>query len=213
MSRYCHNIYCRPSIVCQGIVCQTIIKTMCSMSRLESRSRTRFMLMSKSRPWSLIHINYLLFPGVLIGHLVTSILLPPAQIRTHRVRLKSNQDSHSGSQIPIFAGVMTAGKYLNTRGCSSWRSWGADLGMHCSCFSTKLAYILCNFDNFLVKRGGEVRFFVGTSDTGFPPNACNLPIVVLPGVGDEEYPPQRKSFGMFRWMEQNYGNRLVNLFL
>lgn len=71
----------------------------------------------------------MLLLGVLVGHLVMSFLIPLSQVRTHRVRLKSNQELNLGPRIPIFAGVMTAGKYLNSRGCSSWRSWGADLGI------------------------------------------------------------------------------------
>ena len=59
---------------------------------------------------------------------------------------------------------------------------------------------------YLVKRGGAVKFFVGSSTDEFPALDCALPIVVLEGVADNDYPPQKKSFAMFRWMEQVYGN-------
>ena len=57
-----------------------------------------------------------------------------------------------------------------------------------------------------VKLGGEVKFFIGSSEFGVPATDCNLPLVVLQGVRDDDYPPQRKSFAMFKWMEQHHGN-------
>jgi len=38
-------------------------------------------------------------------------------------------------------------------------------------------------------------------------NVCDLPVQALPEVDDDAYPPQQKSFAMFRWMEDHVGSR------
>jgi hypothetical protein len=36
---------------------------------------------------------------------------------------------------------------------------------------------------------------------------CDLPVEALADVEDEAYPPQQKSFAMFKWMEAHVGSR------
>ena len=58
--------------------------------------------------------------------------------------------------------------------------------------------------------GAEIRFFVGESDDGgeLELDFCpGLPVVVLDGVKDNAYPPQHKSFMMFAWMWDHYGDK------
>lgn len=89
----------------------------------------------------------------------------------------------STSPLNLVVGVMTAAQYLDTRACSVWRTWAKDV----------------------VDQGGEVMFFVGERVTGG--FWCDLPLVSLPGVGDDDYPPQRKSFLMLSWMWKHWGHR------
>lgn len=93
--------------------------------------------------------------------------------------LKTNEDDHgrsfdldpSSSQNLILVGIMTAQKYVDTRAWNVWRTWGQTLP-------------------------GRVFFFVAEhTETAHP----ELPLIRLPGV-DDSYPPQKKSFMMFRWM-------------
>lgn len=90
----------------------------------------------------------------------------------------------------VMVGVMTARKYLATRACSAWRAWAKDLA----------------------NLGGQVKFFVGEKGDGEDPDLvddvwCDLPVVVLEGVQDDKYPPQKKSFLMLRWMATHLGYR------
>ena len=68
-----------------------------------------------------------------------------------------------------------------------WRTWGQDVEA----------------------AGGQIRFFVGQSDTGDDlelDQVCpDLPVVVLDDVQDNAYPPQHKSFMMLAWMMDNVG--------
>ena len=61
---------------------------------------------------------------------------------------------------------------------------------------------------YLVALGGDVKFFVGSSESATPQPICDLEVIVLNGVRDEDYPPQIKSFAMLKWMEENHKNRL-----
>ena len=38
-------------------------------------------------------------------------------------------------------------------------------------------------------------------------NVCDLPVEALDEVDDDAYPPQQKSFAMFKWMEAHVGSR------
>ncbi|ESO90645.1 hypothetical protein LOTGIDRAFT_163867 [Lottia gigantea] len=48
----------------------------------------------------------------------------------------------------------------------------------------------------------DVIFFIG----GEEPYNGELPVVILKGIPDDEYPPRRKSFAMLRYVNQFYGN-------
>jgi hypothetical protein len=38
-------------------------------------------------------------------------------------------------------------------------------------------------------------------------NVCDLPVQALHDVDDDAYPPQQKSFAMFKWMDAHVGSR------
>jgi chondroitin sulfate synthase len=74
----------------------------------------------------------------------------------------------------VIIGVMTAKKYLDTRAKAVFDTWSPHIP-------------------------GKLFFFTSEhSDSIYP-----LPIVSLPGV-DDSYPPQKKSFLMFKFMYDNY---------
>ena len=54
-------------------------------------------------------------------------------------------------------------------------------------------------------RGGDVLFFGGEGAVGGA--WCGLPLVSLAGVGDSDYPPQRKSLLMLSWLARHWGHR------
>ncbi|XP_064620327.1 chondroitin sulfate synthase 1-like [Lineus longissimus] len=76
----------------------------------------------------------------------------------------------------IFVGVMTAKKFLDTRAMGVFRTWASTIP-------------------------GKVEFFSSIQDKeGY----SGLPIVDLPGVTDNMYPPQKKSFMMLKYMHDKY---------
>jgi len=131
--------------------------------------------------------------GLSLGYLVPCLYMPAlpnttpsAVVSTHPTLTKTHPP------LPLFVGVMTARKYLSTRACSVWRAWGKDV----------------------VEQGGQIRFFVGEGGIGeaTPDEWCGVPLVVLQGVDDGAYPPQKKSFMMLAWMWDNFGTK-TNWFL
>jgi chondroitin sulfate synthase len=76
----------------------------------------------------------------------------------------------------IFVGVMTAKKFLDTRATAVYKTWAATIP-------------------------GKVEFFSSIKDKEA---YIGLPIVSLPGVSDNMYPPQKKSFMMLKYMHDKY---------
>lgn len=74
----------------------------------------------------------------------------------------------------LFAGVMTAEKFLDTRAKAVYETWGKIMP-------------------------GKIMFFSSSSST----RRDDVPVVSLPGV-DDSYPPQRKSMMMLKYMHDNF---------
>ncbi|KAM3849953.1 chondroitin sulfate synthase 3-like [Diretmus argenteus] len=78
----------------------------------------------------------------------------------------------------LYVGVMTAGKYVDSRAVAAYRTWARSIP-------------------------GKVEFFSGA---GSVPADAPVPVVSLPGV-DDSYPPQKKSFMMLKYMHDRYLDR------
>ncbi|XP_076241856.1 chondroitin sulfate synthase isoform X1 [Calliopsis andreniformis] len=94
-------------------------------------------------------------------------------------KLNDDEQINSSSTSLVFVGVMTAGKYLDTRAKAVYETWGKELP-------------------------GKIAFFSSESSI-VPENCPDLPLVPLPRV-DDTYPPQKKSFMMLQYMWNNYGD-------
>ncbi|XP_076624346.1 chondroitin sulfate synthase [Colletes latitarsis] len=95
-------------------------------------------------------------------------------------KMNDDEQINSSTSSLVFVGVMTAGKYLDTRAKAVYETWGKELP-------------------------GKIAFFSSESST-VPANCPDLPLVPLLRV-DDTYPPQKKSFMMLQYMWNNYGNR------
>ncbi|XP_077988475.1 chondroitin sulfate synthase 3-like [Glandiceps talaboti] len=76
---------------------------------------------------------------------------------------------------PLYVGVLTAGKFLKTRATACNRTWGESVS--------------------------KLEFFSQFKDTA---DDNDLPIVGLPGIDDNIYPPQQKAFTMLQYMCQHH---------
>ena len=86
--------------------------------------------------------------------------------------------AHDPKQL-ILIGVMTAEKYIDSRVIAAYETWVKTVP-------------------------GRVIFFTSEkSRSKIPPG---LPVVALPGV-DDTYPPQKKSFLMFKFMHDFFGDK------
>lgn len=74
----------------------------------------------------------------------------------------------------LFVGIMTAKKFLDNRAVTVYQTWGQTI-------PGKLAFF-SSFDSI---------------------SSYDIPVVALPGVTDD-YPPQKKSFMMLKFMYDNY---------
>jgi len=95
-----------------------------------------------------------------------------------RQNLLSNRKD-VGDKHFLYIGVLTAQKYLATRGRAIMHTWGPDAP-------------------------GTVEFYVGRDVTNVEDGEKPLPLVRLASVGDNVYPPQKKSFLMFKHMYDSY---------
>ena len=95
-------------------------------------------------------------------------------------KLDDDEQINSSSTSLVFVGVMTAGKYLDSRAKAVYETWGKELP-------------------------GKIAFF-SSENSVVPDNCPDLPLVALPRV-DDTYPPQKKSFMMLQYMWNNYGDR------
>lgn len=90
----------------------------------------------------------------------------------------------------VLIGVMTAQKYLDSRALAIYKSWAQDLKGRVIFFSSSSSrYDLnkaTNFNHILKLR-----------------SSYGLPLVSLPTV-DDSYPPQKKSFLMFKFMSDHF---------
>lgn len=74
----------------------------------------------------------------------------------------------------LFVGVVTAGKYLETRAMGIYNTWGREMS--------------------------DLYFFASQPDD----KNLGLPIITLPGINDTQYPPQRKVYHMLKYMHDHY---------
>ncbi|KAH7643770.1 chondroitin sulfate synthase 1-like protein [Dermatophagoides farinae] len=88
-----------------------------------------------------------------------------------------NMTSTNHQRKLLLIGVMTAKSFLDTRAQTIYDTWGRDLP-------------------------GDVLFFTSSNQK----TNSNLPFVALPQV-DDSYPPQKKSFFMFKFMNDYFGDR------
>ncbi len=88
-------------------------------------------------------------------------------------------DSRDNGNSLLLVGVMTAKKYINSRVIAAHDTWAS-------------------------KIPGRVIFF--SSEGTSLPERPDIPIVALPGVADT-YPPQKKSFLMFKYMHDRFLNK------
>ncbi len=102
------------------------------------------------------------------------------QLPNHDLHTQNPSD-HDGPQDRhfILVGVMTARKYVQTRALAVHRTWSTIIP-------------------------GKVLLF--TSEGTSLPDHPEVPIVAMPGV-DDAYPPQKKSFLMFKYMHDRYGDK------
>ena len=81
----------------------------------------------------------------------------------------------------IYVGVLTAQKYLPTRGRAIMDTWAKRVP-------------------------GKVEFYVGEGVENIQDGGTPLPLVRLKGVQDDAYPPQKKSFLLLKSMYDSYLN-------
>ena len=80
----------------------------------------------------------------------------------------------------LYIGVMTASKYLDTRAWAVNQTWASDIPGHVEFYTS-----------FKEAKSSEGR-------------TKQMPMRVLHGIKDDEYPPQKKVFAMLRYMYENY---------
>ena len=80
----------------------------------------------------------------------------------------------------LLVGVMTAEQYLPTRARAVYETWGSSVT--------------------------KILFFVGADCNTSHPHVQHLPVVKLPGISDNVYPPQKKVFAVLRYMKEHYLN-------
>ena len=78
----------------------------------------------------------------------------------------------------LFVAVITAEKYLPTRARAVYDTWGSSVT--------------------------TITFFVGSDCNTSHPAIRDLPIVRLPGVPDDVYPPQKKVFAVLHYIHDHY---------
>jgi hypothetical protein len=100
----------------------------------------------------------------------------------------SAKNTENVRQRNILIGVITAQEYLLTRAITIYRTWGAGL-----------------------KDVGEghnhIFFFVGEDCKTDDPRLKNMPIVKLPGIQDDVYPPQKKVFAVLKYFHSQFAGQ------
>ena len=125
---------------------------------------------------SLLFPNYL--PGILHRHHKECTV---RFVYNRAPAENSKTDKLCGNTSLLFVGVMTASKYLNTRAWAVNQTWASDISGHVEFFTSQF--------NETETPGGKSK---------------QIPVHMLKGVKDNEYPPQKKVFAMLRYMYENY---------
>ena len=106
---------------------------------------------------------------------------PPPPAGWLRPRALGRPRSLSGEyqvQKRLFVAVITAEKYLPTRARAVYDTWGRGVT--------------------------QISFFVGADCNTSHPAVRDLPIVKLPGIPDNVYPPQKKVFAVLHYIHEHY---------
>lgn len=109
---------------------------------------------------------------------VHEYLRPQANVEPRRVGTPKYLMGEYSVRRELLVGVMTTEKYLKTRAKAVFETWGRDVT--------------------------QVVFFVGSDCNISHPGIKGLPIVKLEGIPDSVYPPQKKVFGMLKYMQDHY---------
>ena len=95
--------------------------------------------------------------------------------RTDRIERPRKLSDEVDTKQLLFAGIMTAERFLNSRATVVYNTWGKNVP-------------------------GKIAFFAGNQKGKA---SRSLPVVTLNGV-DDSYPPQRKSLMMLKYMHDNF---------
>lgn len=104
----------------------------------------------------------------------------PVKIKSQRTRQAIDAATLSANAKLLYVGVMTAGKYVSTRGQAILDTWAK-------------------------KVPGKLELFVGEGAMS-KEEAKSMNVVQLKKVDDGAYPPQKKSFMMLKYMHDQYIN-------
>lgn len=106
--------------------------------------------------------------------------LHPPQSWLHPQRLRSPKTLSGEYQVrkKLFVAVITAEKYLPTRARAVYDTWGRSVS--------------------------QIVFFVGADCNTSHPAIRDLPIVKLPGIPDNVYPPQKKVFAVLHYIHDHF---------
>lgn len=114
------------------------------------------------------------------GGLDSQYNLFPVKIKLHRARQAIDVATLSADAKLLYVGVMTAGKYVSTRGNAILDTWAKEIP-------------------------GKVELFVGEGAVN-DEEVKFMNVVQLKKVDDGAYPPQKKSFMMLKYMYDQYIN-------
>ena len=97
-----------------------------------------------------------------------------------QLRMSDKQTGSQENTRLMFVGIQTTEEYMVTRAKAAFETWVHSIH-------------------------GDSKFFIGNETTEESKiNNGDIPIVRLPYVNDNSYPPQRKSFYMLKYMNDHY---------
>lgn len=103
---------------------------------------------------------------------------PESWIRPQKLGRPKKLSGEYQVQKKLLVAVITAEKYLPTRARAVYETWGGSVT--------------------------EIIFFVGADCNTSHPDVLSLPIVKLPGIPDNVYPPQKKVFAVLHYINDHY---------
>ena len=103
---------------------------------------------------------------------------PPSLQRPQKLGRPRTLSGEYQVQKRLFVAVITAEKYLSTRARAVYDTWGSSVT--------------------------QISFFVGADCNTSHPDIRDLPVVRLPGIPDNVYPPQKKVFAVLHYIHKHY---------